>query len=65
MIPANNVKYAAKYLSKNMNRYQDTTKAIMAYNKGNAKNLTHTKYSDKVNKQWRNNGNSCRSETNP
>jgi soluble lytic murein transglycosylase-like protein len=54
MNPKINVKYAAKYLSYQMKRYNyNITKAVIAYNIGSAKQLTSTKYSDKVLKQWR------------
>jgi len=52
MIPRNNVKYAAKYLSYQMKRYHNINKAIIAYNYGNAKSLTSTKYQRKVIKKW-------------
>lgn len=55
MLPANNVKYAAKYLSKQLKRYGKINKAVIAYNRGNAKNLTTTKYQRKVYKVWREN----------
>jgi soluble lytic murein transglycosylase-like protein len=54
MDPKTNIYYAAKYLARNSSRYNgDITKAIIAYNIGHAKQLTHTKYSDKVLRQWR------------
>lgn len=53
MEPATNIHYAAKYISYQHGRYKSVTKAIIAYNMGNAKNLTKTKYSDKVINQWR------------
>lgn len=54
MLPSTNVYYAAKYLSYNLKRYNgDTVKAVIAYNRGNAKGLTTTNYSDKVFKQWK------------
>lgn len=65
MLPENNIKYAAKYLSKNITRYTDITKGIVAYNRGNAKGLTSTKYSTKVIKQWGINANLCRSAASP
>lgn len=49
MRPEVNIYYAAKYLRKNLDRYGgDVKKALIAYNRGNAKGLTRTKYSDKV-----------------
>lgn len=54
MIPATNIKYAALYLSRQMKRYKgNITKAVISYNRGNAKGLTRTKYSDIVLKKWR------------
>lgn len=51
MKPKTNIKYASKYLGYQLKRYSgDVNKAIISYNRGNAKNLTSTKYSDKVNK---------------
>lgn len=52
--PENNVFYAGKYLAYQINRYHtNLAKAVIAYNKGNAKDLTATKYQVKVFKQWR------------
>lgn len=60
MKPETNIYYAAKYLAYQNKKYKSITKAVIAYNKGNAKNLTRTKYSDKVLKQWREaNGRKC------
>lgn len=53
MDPTTNIYYAAKYLAWQKRRYNSVTKAIIAYNIGNANNLTRTKYSDKVIVQWR------------
>jgi len=53
MNPKTNIYYAAKYLASQRKRYKSITKAIIAYNRGNAKGLTSTKYSDKVIKYWR------------
>lgn len=53
MDPKTNIYYAAKYLAYQHSRYKSINKAIIAYNIGNAKNLTSTKYSTKVNTQWR------------
>lgn len=53
MEPSVNVYYAAKYLNKNLKRYQqNSVKAIIAYNKGNANNLTTTRYSRRVLRRW-------------
>jgi soluble lytic murein transglycosylase-like protein len=48
MQPATNIKYAAKFLHYQINRYHSTHKAVIAYNRGNAKGLTDTAYSRKV-----------------
>lgn len=55
MNPILNAKYAAKYLAYQLKRYDyNTEKAIISYNRGNAKGLTRTKYSLKVLKvYWR------------
>lgn len=53
--PEVNIEYAAKFLSYQLKRYNgNITKAIIAYNRGNAKDLIRTDYSDKVISQWRN-----------
>jgi len=53
MRPSVNIYYAAKYLAYQMRRYDgDVTRAVVAYNRGNAKGLTHTDYSDKVMDAW-------------
>lgn len=44
-----NIYYAAKYLKYNINRYHgDIARALVAYNKGNARGLTSSNYSNKV-----------------
>ena len=53
LIPSNNIYYAGKYLRYQMDRYGTAKQAVIAYNVGNAKGLTNTKYSDKVFKQWK------------
>lgn len=55
MRPEVNAKYAAKYISYQLKRYNyNTEKATISYNRGNAKGLTKTKYSTKVLKvYWR------------
>lgn len=53
MSPKTNIYYAAKYLSSQIKRYSSVTKGVVAYNRGNSKGLTKSKYSDKVFKQWR------------
>jgi soluble lytic murein transglycosylase-like protein len=60
MNPETNIWYAAKYLSYQLKRYHgNVKKAVIAYNIGNAKGLTSTKYSAKVLKQWRINNVRC------
>lgn len=53
MIPRNNVKYAAKYLAYQINRYKSVSKAVIAYNRGNARGLTSSHYQRKVFNKWR------------
>ena len=36
LFPVNNIYYAAKYLSKQILRYNNVTKGIVAYNRGNS-----------------------------
>lgn len=52
MDPETNIFYAAKYLSYQHRRYRNVERALVAYNKGNAKNLQSSEYSAKVIKQW-------------
>jgi len=52
MNPETNMYYAAKYLSYQIKRYHSVQRGVIAYNMGNAKNLTITKYSAKVFKKW-------------
>lgn len=53
MNPETNIHYAAKYLAKHLNKYHNTTKAIIAYNVGHAsRNIASTSYSTKVLNQW-------------
>lgn len=54
MVPVNNIGAAAGYLRIQLDRYHgDITKAVIAYNKGNARHLTSSKYQVKVFKEWR------------
>ena len=54
MNPSMNIKYAAKYLSRQIKRYNDNTvRGVIAYNLGHAGRLTTSKYQRKVYKQWR------------
>ena len=53
MEPQNNIKYAAAYLAYQMKRYKgNISKAVIAYNKGNANKLTSTRYQLKVFNRW-------------
>jgi soluble lytic murein transglycosylase-like protein len=52
MQPKVNIWYAAKFLSYQINRYNDIERGVVAYNRGNAKGLTSSAYSAKVMKQW-------------
>lgn len=53
MVPATNIYYAAAYLSWQRRRYHGSiTRAVIAYNIGNAKGLSETEYSVKVMNQW-------------
>lgn len=53
MNPKMNIKYAAKFLSHQISRYHSVTRGVIAYNQGNARGLTYSKYQRKVFKQWR------------
>jgi soluble lytic murein transglycosylase-like protein len=54
MNPKRNIHYAAKYLSKQVKRYNGSIeKAVIAYNIGHAGTLTSTKYQVKVFTKWR------------
>lgn len=53
MEPKYNIKYAALYLSKQVNRYNSIERGVIAYNRGNAKGLTTSKYQRKVFRKWR------------
>lgn len=52
MEPNYNIKYSAKYLRYQIDRYRSVKRAVIAYNRGNAKNLTTSKYQRKVYKKW-------------
>lgn len=51
--PATNIYYAGKFIRHQINRYNSSIRAIVAYNRGNAKGLRRSKYSDKVLVEWR------------
>jgi len=60
--PEVNIYYAAKYLKHLQHRYNGSvTKMLIAYNRGSAKKLTRTSYSDNVLNVWRTseNGRQC------
>lgn len=50
--PENNIKYAALYLRKQINRYNSIQRGVVAYNRGNAKHLTSSIYQAKVYSEW-------------
>lgn len=50
--PQNNIKFAALYLRKQINRYNNVKRGVIAYNRGNAKLLTSSKYQVKVYTRW-------------
>lgn len=53
MEPYYNVKYAAKYLQHQIKRYDgNISRAVVAYNRGNAKGLTSSQYQVKVFDKW-------------
>jgi soluble lytic murein transglycosylase-like protein len=52
MKPEENVLYAGRYLAYNVKRYHDVRRAVIAYNFGNARGLTTTKYQRRVFKEW-------------
>lgn len=52
MEPHNNIHYAGKYLKRQITRYKSVERGVVAYNRGNAKNLTRSSYSDKVISHW-------------
>lgn len=53
MDPATNICYASQYLKYQINRYHNVPRALTAYNRGNSKNLTTSKYADKVIQTWK------------
>jgi len=54
MQPANNIYYAGAYLAYQRQRYHGAiNKAVIAYNRGHAKNLTTTEYQANVYRVWR------------
>ena len=56
MEPKNNIKYAAKYLARQLHRYNgNVNKAVIAYNRGHAGTLVTTKYQVAVFTEWSNN----------
>jgi len=50
--PAINVRVAATYLSWQYKRYRSWPRAVVAYNRGNAKGLQSSEYQRKVFKLW-------------
>jgi soluble lytic murein transglycosylase-like protein len=53
--PETNIKYAAKYLAKQISRYHTINQGVIAYNRGNSKGLVTSSYQVKVYKIWRKN----------
>lgn len=53
MNPKTNIYYAGLYLKYQLKRYKSIEKAVISYNKGNAKGLTSSRYQVTVFKQWR------------
>lgn len=53
MIPEINAYYAGKYLSRNLKKYRQIERAVIAYNRGHAGELNTTAYSNKVLTRWR------------
>jgi len=51
-LPENNIKYAALYLKKQIKRYKSINRGVIAYNRGNSRLLTTSKYQVKVYKIW-------------
>lgn len=51
--PSDNILIAGLYLKHQINRYNSIQRGVIAYNKGNAKNLTSSRYQTKVFRQWR------------
>lgn len=53
MDPKVNIIVAGAILKTQINRYHNVKRGVIAYNIGNAKGLTTSKYADKVYEQWR------------
>ncbi len=51
--PKVNIYYAGKYLKYHMNRHNNVSKAVIAYNQGHVGKAQFTSYQIKVFKQWR------------
>lgn len=56
MNPKMNIKYAAKYLAWQYKRYGSISRAVVAYNRGNARGLTTSSYQRKVFSKWNEGG---------
>lgn len=50
--PRTNIKFSAKYLRHQILRYKSVRKGVIAYNRGNSRDLTTTIYQRKVFKEW-------------
>ena len=53
MNPKTNIYYSGRFLHYQLKRYHSVNKAVIAYNKGNAKGLTTSQYQVKVYKKWK------------
>ncbi len=53
MNPKMNIKYSAKYLKWQIQRYGSTARGVIAYNRGNSRGLTTSRYQRKVFKKWK------------
>lgn len=63
MLPVTNITYAALYLKKQLNRYNNViTKGVSAYNAGRYKTCNR-KYVETVMKVWRSNNDYCQLQT--
>ena len=50
--PTTNAYYSAMYLKKQIKRYKSVQRGVIAYNRGNSKNLTTSRYQRKVYSIW-------------
>lgn len=52
MKPETNILIAGLYLKHQISRYNSVKKGVIAYNRGNSKHLTSTRYQRKVYQRW-------------